>query len=768
MAKKKLEEPNDVLSSLEKKYGVGRINPESLTIVSTGSLRLNQEMKVGGTAVGKIVELFGMESSGKSTIVLHQIAEYQKAFPNKKAALIDFEHCLTGDSLVYVPMLGKNVTCNELENLAEFNVLSKISNKMIPQNAVIKKLGKRDITQIITEKGIELKLTENHKVLTDKGYKEVRDLTVQDYLIKPTSINNDQVGTKRLNNDNDLYFLLGFYMGDGLNLSNYSTPNFAGIDDNLINYIKDIVSRYDCTVKKQGKYNWRISSTLKTNWAINNDELKKLFLSGYTLKELGHHFNLSPETIRRRLIQENIVSNDYDFRKHASSLRNKKRKKLSTKTSLDKIFCPNKITDFLRRFEEIFLSHHEISIPTNLTLDQLKQFISGYIMADGYVIDYNKQKKLHLLISSTSKRMLRDLETSFLKFGITSRLEKIKEKNSNIPGYRLVVSGLTNLSKINNEFNLISYKKERLQVLIEKGKQNKENNLFEELQIKKINRNYSNETVYDISVQNSEFDYQNFLCENVIVHNSFDKDYAEAIGVDVENLLLYQPTTMEDGYDLVLALIEKDLISCAVIDSQSAGIPKAVLAGEMGDATIGLQARLNSKFCLKVKGLLSIHKTTLFIISQLRDNIGGFGGGDTKTTTGGHAFKFYSDVRWKIWKMNDKVNELNKTTIDVVKSKIGKPYGSAKINILWGIGFDKIGEVIEYAEEYDIVKRAGSWYSYGEDKLGQGLDNVRQLMRDNPELFEEIQRKVIDRIYGLDEEIEEKIDETEVQDLREE
>jgi len=226
---------------------------------------------------------------------------------------------------------------------------------------------------------------------------------------------------------------------------------------------------------------------------------------------------------------------------------------------------------------------------------------------------------------------------------------------------------------------------------------------------------------------------------------SFDPEYARVIGVDVDNLLLYQPDTMENGYDLILGLIEKDIISCAVIDSQTAGIPKAVLEGEMEDATIGLQARLNSKFCLKVKGLLSIHKATLFIISQLRDNIGSYGG-ETTTTTGGKAIKFYSDVRWKIWKMNDKLNELNKTTIDIVKSKIGKPYGSAKINILWGVGMDKIGEIIDFAEEFEIVKRGGSWYSYGEIKIGQGLDNVRELMKDNPELFEEIKEKVINRL----------------------
>jgi recombination protein RecA len=224
--------------------------------------------------------------------------------------------------------------------------------------------------------------------------------------------------------------------------------------------------------------------------------------------------------------------------------------------------------------------------------------------------------------------------------------------------------------------------------------------------------------------------------------NSFDRKYATAIGVDVDSLLIYQPNDQESGYDMVLALIEKELVSCIVIDSQTAAAPKAIIDGDMGDATIGLQARNNSKFCLKVKGLLNIHNVTLFIISQIRDIIGGYGGEST-TTTGGKAIKFYADARWKIWKTNDKPNELSKTTVDVIKNKLASPFGQAKFNILWGIGVDTIGEVVEYAVEHGIVKKSGSWFAYEETKLGQGMDNVRVLLNDNPELLKEITDKVM-------------------------
>jgi recombination protein RecA len=227
--------------------------------------------------------------------------------------------------------------------------------------------------------------------------------------------------------------------------------------------------------------------------------------------------------------------------------------------------------------------------------------------------------------------------------------------------------------------------------------------------------------------------------------HSFDLTYASAIGVDTDNLLIYQPDTQEAGYDMVLALIEKDITSCIVIDSQTAAAPKAVLEGEMGDATIGLQARNNSKFCLKVKGLLSIHNCTLFMISQLRDAIGSMG--EPTTTTGGKAIKFYADVRWKVWKMNDKVNELNKTTIDIVKNKVGAPFGQAKVNILWGKGFDKMGEIISYAVEFDIIKKGGAWYKFQEENF-QGEEKVKEFLEDNPEVFDYIKSEVVKKLNG--------------------
>lgn len=225
--------------------------------------------------------------------------------------------------------------------------------------------------------------------------------------------------------------------------------------------------------------------------------------------------------------------------------------------------------------------------------------------------------------------------------------------------------------------------------------------------------------------------------------HSFDKNYAMALGVNVDSLLIYQPETQEEGYDMIIALVEKDIVSCVVIDSQTAAMPKAILQGEMGDSTIGLQARNNSKFCMKIKGLLDVHNCTLFVVSQLRDAIGSMG--EPTTTTGGKAIKFYADVRWKIWKMNDKINELNKTTVDVVKNKLASPFGQAKFAIDWGHGIDKLGEIIDFAIEFDIILKAGSWFTYKEFKC-QGIDKLKDYLEENVDDLLEMETKVLEKL----------------------
>lgn len=227
--------------------------------------------------------------------------------------------------------------------------------------------------------------------------------------------------------------------------------------------------------------------------------------------------------------------------------------------------------------------------------------------------------------------------------------------------------------------------------------------------------------------------------------NSFDAAYAQSVGVDIDSLIIYQPTTMEQGYNMAIKLVENEIVSVIVIDSHTAATPQKVLDGEIGDATIGLAARLNSTFLSKIKGELNKHNVLLFAISQLRSNIGGYGAAET--TTGGNAWKFYSDVRLRFQKSVDKDKELSETTITVVKNKCAVPFRQAKINILWGKGYDTLGELIDIGIQAGFIIKGGAWLTYGENKI-QGKEKFKELLQDNPEFLNEIKEKVNNYLYA--------------------
>lgn len=232
--------------------------------------------------------------------------------------------------------------------------------------------------------------------------------------------------------------------------------------------------------------------------------------------------------------------------------------------------------------------------------------------------------------------------------------------------------------------------------------------------------------------------------------HSFNLNYAKKLGVNVKELLVYQPDNQEEGYDFIINLVKTNLVSLVVVDSQTAAIPKAVIDGEMKDSVLGLQARNNSKFCGKIKGLLDFNNCTLIFISQTRANIGGMGYYNSEISTGGNAIKFYSDMRWKVTKNNDKINNRNVTKVEVVKNKVGPPFGTASIYINWGTGIDTDSEIIELASEFGFIEKSGSWYTVAGTKI-QGEENVIQFMEDNLEykisLIEKIKEKIKNEMY---------------------
>ena len=235
--------------------------------------------------------------------------------------------------------------------------------------------------------------------------------------------------------------------------------------------------------------------------------------------------------------------------------------------------------------------------------------------------------------------------------------------------------------------------------------------------------------------------------------HAFDKYYASKLGVDIENLLIAQPDNGEQALEIADNLIRSGAIDVIVIDSVAALVPKAEIEGEMGDSKMGLQARLMSQALRKLTGTISKTNCCCIFINQLREKIGVMFG-NPETTTGGNALKFYASVRLDIRrtsqiKDSDEVSG-NRIKVKIVKNKVAPPFRIAEFDIMFGEGISKVGEIIDLGVEYAIVKKSGSWFSYGDTKLGQGRDAVKTLLLDNPDLMDELEAKIRAEVTGQD------------------
>ena len=231
--------------------------------------------------------------------------------------------------------------------------------------------------------------------------------------------------------------------------------------------------------------------------------------------------------------------------------------------------------------------------------------------------------------------------------------------------------------------------------------------------------------------------------------HAFDRFYAANLGVDVDNLYISQPDNGEQALEIADQLIRSSAIDIIVIDSVAALTPKKEIEGDMGDSSVGLQARLMSQALRKLTSTISKTNTTCIFINQLREKIGVMFG-NPETTTGGNALKFYASVRLDIRKVTaikDGDNIVgNQVRVKVIKNKVAPPFRRAEFEITFGEGISKIGEIVDLGVEYNIIKKSGSWFSYGDSKLGQGRDAVKVLLKDNPELCEELEAKIMEAI----------------------
>jgi len=231
--------------------------------------------------------------------------------------------------------------------------------------------------------------------------------------------------------------------------------------------------------------------------------------------------------------------------------------------------------------------------------------------------------------------------------------------------------------------------------------------------------------------------------------HAFDRFYAQKLGIDIGNLLISQPDNGEQALEIVDNLIRSGAIDIIVIDSVAALTPKSEIEGEMGDSKMGLQARLMSQALRKLTANISKTGACCIFINQLREKIGVMFG-NPETTTGGNALKFYASIRLDIRKINQikegEESTGNRVKVKVVKNKVAPPFKKAEFDIIYGVGISRTGEIIDLATDFNVIKKSGSWFSYGETKLGQGRDAVKKLLADNPELADELEARVKEKL----------------------
>lgn len=227
--------------------------------------------------------------------------------------------------------------------------------------------------------------------------------------------------------------------------------------------------------------------------------------------------------------------------------------------------------------------------------------------------------------------------------------------------------------------------------------------------------------------------------------HALDPEYAKRLGVNIDELLLSQPDTGEQGLEIADALVSSGAIDIVVIDSVAALVPRAEIDGEMGDSHMGLQARLMSQALRKLSGSINKTKTICFFINQIREKIGVMFG-NPETTPGGRALKFYASVRMEVRRaetLKEAGNSYgNRVRIKIVKNKVAPPFKEAMVDIIYGEGISQIGELVDMAADIDVINKAGSWYSYGDERIGQGRENAKAFLQNNPEIHREIEQKV--------------------------
>ncbi len=751
---KKMEEKK-LSGELQWMKGGGVVS--DITATSSGILSLDIALGIGGYPQGRVIEVYGPNSAGKTSLTLHAIASVQKS--GGISAFIDAEHCLCAGTLVYNTNENRYVPVELLVG-HEFSVLSStLSGDLVKRTATASDSGIREVYKIKTKFGNLISLTGNHKVLTQAGYKEVKALVAkEDCMFSPTFIPDFLEKNRELSlEEKDLYHLLGLHIGDGC----HGSTQVANIDAEVIGFLKSIASRYGCYVRQDGPCSWCISQGHgQGRVGVSKEGLISLIEQGYIAGEIAEYLGCDVSTVRRYYKKYGLYD-VYNFRKVASSVRNKKRERVKIVGDSCDIKVPyNPIYAFLSRFPCFFDGSKQRYFPEGLTCAQTCQVLSGIFMADGTAIDPDNKHRASISFSTSSFRLSLDIQAALSRFGIFS-WKHISKKGGYDPSYIVHVEGVSNLSNFLKNIPIYSYKKDRILRAVAsvdkrrsdiKTRSKKILGYLRGVEIISIEKSPVLQQTYDVSVQDEKFENQNFLANNVFIHNSLDVSYAKSLGVDVENLLINQPDSGEKALEMTLALSQEltkgDIV---VVDSVAALVPQSELDGDMGQQFVGVQARLMSQAMRKLVGEVSRSGVIVYFTNQIRNKIGVIYGSNEEVT-GGNALKFYASIRLDIRKRTaikkgeDVIGNL--TEIKVVKNKCAPPYKVAETEIRYGVGVPRALDVLLCGMNCGVVTKRGAWLDFNGECIGQGKDNAWDALKNNPELLNTLE-KAVRAHYGI-------------------
>ena len=739
----KIKALDSMITKLDKDYGKGTVmklgdKPNvGMDAVPTGSLLLDKALGIGGIPKGRIIEIYGPESSGK---------------------------CLTEDSLVLTPEGYKTITEIFKENNLETECVEKIipvKYPLINKDGNIENTknftfnGRKKVNKITTKTGLKIKGTLNHPllVINEDGlivWREIKNIKQGDVLV---TRKGDKIASNIKKISKDEAMLLGMLVADGTfseNRLEFTNDN-EWIKEFFLNTIKDIEEFRDIEVKE-----YENNDKGSINYHINSKEKVTQFYDRH---------GLSPSIAKDKYVPDTVRASDIETQKAFLSGYFECESCLNKDNSIEVTSASETL------IREIQLMLKNIGVVSFLTDKKAKEYEDNAY----YTLSiYGKYVKVFKDEIDYSTKDITDIDF------IEDRIPNIK--NLVISYYNTIDPCARTRSTNRIVTDLVSKdiecSKDKLLTLLQY-----EGNL----QLKELLLQYTDDNLYFDKVDNNEYigdlptfdvemeDTHTFICESIVNHNTtltlhviaevqkaggiagfvdaehaLDPVYAKNIGVDVDNLYVSQPDCGEQALEVVEAFVRSGAMDIVVVDSVAALTPKKELEGDMGDATIGLQARLMSQALRKLTAIVSKTNCTVVFINQLREKIGVMFG-SPETTTGGRALKFYSSVRIDIRRIETikKGGESygNRVRAKIVKNKVAPPFTEAVFDIVFGKGIDSDGEVVDIGADLGLIIKSGAWYSLPDGtKLGQGKENAKEYLTNNPEILSSIKAQIVDSL----------------------